>query len=287
MSRRTIEHRRRGLKEIRDVMSSVKSLAYIETRKLGRVMNAQREISSHVRRAAQDLLSFYPDILPEASPKTRILVAVGTERGFCGDFNQQILAEIEHRQVEAGGDALHLVAVGHKLQSLLESRSDLHASFIEGANVAQEVPAVLDHIVAALDMQRWSLDVVGVSGLYHAGHGELEERHMLPPFEECRNAPPEHAHPPLLNLPPADVLLNLAEHYLLACLHEILYTSLLVENQSRVTHLTAAVNHLDDKLTSLTHQSNALRQEEITEEIEVILLNSAEILGSWTDRDPQ
>jgi F-type H+-transporting ATPase subunit gamma len=75
-------------------------------------------------------------------------------------------------------------------------------------------------------------------------------------------------------------LLDLAEHYLLACLHEILYTSLLVENQSRVTHLTDAVNHLDDKLASLAHQSNALRQEEITEEIEVILLNSAEIVGS-------
>jgi F-type H+-transporting ATPase subunit gamma len=282
MSRRTIEHRRRSLKEIRDVMSSVKSLAYIETRKLGRIMSAQREISAQVRRVAQDLLSFYPEILPDATPKTRVLLAIGTERGFCGDFNQRVLAEIERHRANADTEVFSLVAVGHKLRGLLESRPELgeRASFIEGANVAQEVPAVLDRIVDSLDTQHPSLGVVGVLGLHHSARGEIEERHILPPFEECRDIRPEHAHAPLLNSPPGEVLLDLAEHYLLACLHEILYTSLLVENQSRVTHLTDAVNHLDDKLASLAHQSNALRQEEITEEIEVILLNSAEIVGS-------
>jgi F-type H+-transporting ATPase subunit gamma len=278
MSRRTLEHRRRGLKEIRDVMGSVKSLAYIETRKLGRVMSAQREISAQVRHAAADLLSFYPEILPAAAPAAHILIAVGTERGFCGDFNQRILAEIARRRAEAAADALHIVAIGHKLESLLEARAVKlgRTSFIAGANVAQEVPSVLDRIVAAIDTLRQSVDVVGVSGIYLNGRGELEERHVLPPFEECRNTPQEHAHPPILNLPPARVMLDLAEHYLLACLHEILYTSLLAENQSRVSHLTDAVNHLDEKLASLAHRSNALRQEEITEEIEVILLNTAE-----------
>ena len=42
-------------------------------------------------------------------------------------------------------------------------------------------------------------------------------------------------------------------------------------------HLEGAVEHLEDKAKELTSQSNALRQEEIIEEIEVILLSSTNI----------
>jgi F-type H+-transporting ATPase subunit gamma len=37
------------------------------------------------------------------------------------------------------------------------------------------------------------------------------------------------------------------------------------------------VQHLDDKSANLLHQSNALRQEEIIEEIEVILLSASSL----------
>jgi len=40
--------------------------------------------------------------------------------------------------------------------------------------------------------------------------------------------------------------------------------------------LEGAVKHLDDKSEELSRQCNALRQEEIIEEIEVILLSSSD-----------
>ena len=48
----------------------------------------------------------------------------------------------------------------------------------------------------------------------------------------------------------------------------------MAENHRRLQHLEAAIKHLDDHVVSLRRKSQIYRQEEITEEIEVILLNT-------------
>ena len=49
------------------------------------------------------------------------------------------------------------------------------------------------------------------------------------------------------------------------------------ENRRRMTHLEGAVRHLGEETGDLAWQCNALRQEKFIEEIEVILLSSANI----------
>ena len=51
----------------------------------------------------------------------------------------------------------------------------------------------------------------------------------------------------------------------------------------RVTHLEGTVKHLDDESAEMARRSNTLRQEEIVEEIEVILL-SAVSLGEQREK---
>jgi F-type H+-transporting ATPase subunit gamma len=60
-------------------------------------------------------------------------------------------------------------------------------------------------------------------------------------------------------------------------LHALLYASMMMENHDRVRHLDGAVRHIDDQSEDLARQCNALRQEEIIEEIEVILLSAASV----------
>jgi F0F1-type ATP synthase gamma subunit len=60
----------------------------------------------------------------------------------------------------------------------------------------------------------------------------------------------------------------------------------MAENRNRVTHLEGAANHLDDELNELARQYNTLRQEEIIEEIEVILLSAGSLEESWHKRKP-
>jgi F-type H+-transporting ATPase subunit gamma len=87
--------------------------------------------------------------------------------------------------------------------------------------------------------------------------------------------------PPRLNLRPVQRLPKLVDHYLTAVLHEVLYSSLLAENQRRLLHMDGAMRRIENDLAQLKTRYNALRQEEIIEEIEVILL-SAEAVAADT-----
>jgi len=53
----------------------------------------------------------------------------------------------------------------------------------------------------------------------------------------------------------------------------MLYSSLIAEHHHRLRHLDAALRRLDERTRGLELRRNLLRQEEITEEIELILLN--------------
>jgi F-type H+-transporting ATPase subunit gamma len=57
-------------------------------------------------------------------------------------------------------------------------------------------------------------------------------------------------------------------------LHELFYSALLAENERRLQHLEGALRRVDRKREALTLRGKALRQEEITEEIEIILLST-------------
>jgi F-type H+-transporting ATPase subunit gamma len=67
-------------------------------------------------------------------------------------------------------------------------------------------------------------------------------------------------------------LSELTGHYLHAALNEVLYESLMAENRQRQAHMDRALQRLDDDCARLRLAYNTQRQEEITEEIEILLL---------------
>ena len=83
----------------------------------------------------------------------------------------------------------------------------------------------------------------------------------------------------MLNLPPLDLFSKVLDQYLYAILHEVLYSALLAENRRRLVHMENALDHIEEQRAGLRLRYNALRQEEITEEIEVILLSAEAISG--------
>ena len=283
--RRKLEQHRHSLKEIRDIMNSMKTLAYMETRKLTRFLDAQRAVVQSIEDVAADLLSFYPETLPEVKETKAVYLLLGSERGFCGDFNHALLRHLELVLQDHDANNPILLAIGRKLSMLLEDDSRVTA-FLDGAGVAEEATSLLNQLVRTLTTLQEKHGVLSVYCLYHGGEDGIVMQRLLPPFHELMQRPPRYPHPPLLNLEPAEFLIELTEQYLFAALFELLYTSLMAENHNRVAHLEGAVKHLDDESSKLTRQSNAMRQEEIIEEIEVILL-SATSLGERPEQIDQ
>jgi F-type H+-transporting ATPase subunit gamma len=271
--RRDLEQHRHTLTEIRGIMNSMKTLAYLETRKLARFLDAQQAVVSSIEAAAADLLGFHPEILPEAQAATPVFLLIGTERGFCGDFNHALLRHLESTP-QAGSPAdPAIIAIGRKLHTLLDRDARVVAR-VDGAAVVEEITAVLNRLADEIITLQQQHEALKVFCICHDSEDSVVMQRLIPPFEGFAHKPESFPHPPLLNLSPVALLAALTDQYLFAALHAMLYTSLMMENHHRVTHLEGAVKHLDNQSEDLARQSNILRQEEIIEEIEVILLSA-------------
>jgi F-type H+-transporting ATPase subunit gamma len=266
------------LEEIRSILNSMKNLALIEIHKLARFQTMQGQVVTNIENAAMDFLDFYP--FPAAEDNaTPICILVGAERGFCGDFNESLINTIASEAYSG------IIAIGNRLcNRLVDNPLEVVAS-IEGANVAEEVPAILNRlidIISSLPVSRGDINratnaaaTLQLTVVYHDNSpSQINQRQILPPFPQQQQRTLGYGNPPVLNLEPGDFFSDLTDHYLFAVLHEIFYISLMAENQRRLQHLEGAVKHLDDETVNLRRKSQIYRQEEITEEIEVILLNS-------------
>jgi len=277
--RRMLEQHRQKLEEVRGIMNSMKILAHMEVRKLTHFLDAQRAVIIHIESVATDFISAYPEALPPPDKSRQVYLLLGSERGFCGDFNESLLMQMESHIDENNTNTPQLIATGRKLCAQLEKDSRVVA-FIDSANMVEEAKKTLLQIIKALAQLQTDGGTPSLTVIYHDPDREqVITSEVLPPFEKLRAVAPQFSQPPLLNLPQQEFLAELIDHYLFAALHEILYISLMAENLRRVRHLEGAVQHLDDKSEELMRQCNALRQEEIIEEIEVILLSTVSLDG--------
>jgi F-type H+-transporting ATPase subunit gamma len=273
--RRDLEAHRKTLDEIREIMNSMKSLAYMETRKLMGLLNAQHAVIEGIEALAADFLGFYPDTLVLDESTTRVFVLIGSERGFCGDFNESVVRHLDTQVVQSAPEPPFIIAAGRRLHRLLENKPQLSA-IVDGASTAEEVPDVISRLVEAITSLQMRYGPLSVRVLNHSLDAtEIDASRLVPPFEQFKNGQQPFPYPPMLNLQPQDFFLELTDQYVFAALHEALYASLMAENDRRVRHLEGAVRNLDDRSTDLRRKCNALRQEEIIEEIEVILLSTS------------
>lgn len=268
--RSELQARLRTLDEIRSIIASLKTLALLETRKLSRFSDAQAEALQVLRGALGGFAAAFPvaDWQPECAG--RLLVTVGSERGFCGGYNAALVDAMQ--RVTVAEPETRLIVVGHKLAGHLPPNMT-PAAILEGASVAEDVEACLVRISEAIaGEQSRSAVRLACTILYATPDNERPEQRLLFPVQARPGAPQPAA--PVLNLPPREVFLALLDQALEMELQGALYRALYTENQRRMAHLEGALEHLDRQRIEFTLRGNALRQEEITEEIEVILLSA-------------
>ncbi len=263
------------LKEIRSILNSMKNLAFMEIHKLQRFKTLQSQVVANIEHAALDFLNFYPDLVEAEQGTTHIGILLGAERGFCGDFNESLINAVAN-QAYTG-----IIAVGSRLCNRLEGINPEVMAMLEGANVAEEIPEIINRLLDAIsslpdsEAGNKAVSPFRLTVIYHDDAGNrISRRQLLPPFPQHPERTSHYRNPPVLNLEPGEFFADLVDHYLFAALHEIFYISLMAENNSRLQHLEGAVKHLDDETVKLQRKSQIYRQEEITEEIEVILLNA-------------
>lgn len=267
---RSVENQREQLGELRGIIGSMKTLSQLELHKLGGLSEGHRAMAQMLQRAVTDFLHFHPQ--PRPAGGRRLWLLLGAERGFCGDFNEALIRRLLQECPDCRQRPQQVLAVGRKLWLRLEEQLPGVVA-LPGASVSEELPQALAQVVAGIHEQLASQQADALQLLSHGDEqGAVESRSLLPPAA-ADDSPPLRT-PPLLQLSPERFFAEFLQHYLYLGLSEAFTLSLLMENRYRVQHLEGAVRRLDERLEDLASRARALRQEEITEEIETILLGS-------------
>jgi F-type H+-transporting ATPase subunit gamma len=274
--RRKLRHLLQQLSETRGIIEAMKNLAVVEIHKLDRRLENQQQMVQDLEQMAADLLGFHPYTLARDGGHRDIWLLFGSERGFCGDFNESIIDNLLKQLTAQNGPPV-LIPIGSKLCQRLDGDPRV-TRFIEGADVTEEVTRILNTIIQHINDLQTRYGNCYVFTLYHhAETGQLTCSQLLPPFKQLPATGQRYGTPPVLNIAPDILFQALMDHYLFTALHEIAYMSLMAENYSRIQHMTGALHRLDERVDDVMRKYHIRRQEEITEEIEVILLNATNI----------
>lgn len=264
------------LRELREVMTAMKNISQIETHRLRRFLSTQRMVVESVERITADFLSHWPQPLELPANAPVVCLVVGSERGFCGDFNVAVRRALDEEFGASADRRAAVIPMGRKLAVKLEGDARVGA-VLESPSVADEVQTVLVRLVDALG----GLKIMGepfsplsLVVIHHEWKDQSSRVRVSRPLQSLGAGGPKYGLPPVLNLTPERMFAELVHHYLLADLQGILYQSLMAEHQQRLQHLEGAIQRLDRQCAELTRRGYALRQEEITEEIELILLSA-------------
>ncbi|MEH6626892.1 MAG: FoF1 ATP synthase subunit gamma [Motiliproteus sp.] len=286
-NQRALRSQIQRLGDIGAIMTAMKNLAFMETCKLERHLQAQSRMVEQIKQSAQICISHFPEALPNGNhqdqPGQQLWLLIGSERGFCGDFNQRLAQQTEAQlqQIEPQG----VVTLGYRLNQRAMSGVETVAQ-LAGANAIEETENILILLTQTLSELQQQRGPFQLRVLFnHPDSSQISSQALLPPFQDLNQTAPQGI-APLINMAPETLLLGLGEHYLFVRLQHILYLSLMAENQLRIAHLQGAIKKLEKRSVDLQRKMNRLRQESIVEEIEIILINQSTLNSPTTADKP-
>lgn len=239
--RREIEARLVLFDELSGILGAMRSFALAELRRVVKREAAQQQVVQALAEALNDVA----DILPETSDKSTIPDAgksdndiwllFGSVRGFCGSFNEDVMAFWRNQTGEQGP----LILLGERLHTMVGDRERLQC--VDGAEGSLDAATVIDRILTSITELRGNNDQFSLWACIRDEQGARGQRLWPLPVEQRTRC----GYPPLTHAPLTDIAANITEHYLFHSLLALLLRSIKVENHMRLIQMETALRHLE------------------------------------------
>lgn len=271
-----LQARMGSLEEIVSILNAMKNLSLVEITKVSRLYLNQQELLQAAEFAIADFQRFFGTAGSETPDGPSLYILIGSERGFCGGFNEAI----QQKSASEGASQAKakLIVVGRKLALKFAGDARVVVA-LDGPNTTEEISSVISALAGELARfggTNWKI-------VYNSYSNEGARVEVKSPFDFAKpGANPHFDFPPLLNLPASELRPQLFEQYLFALFHGIFYLSFMAENHERLRHMDGALNKIREEEQRLKQLWNSLRQETITEELELIMLNVVDPAGPST-----
>jgi F-type H+-transporting ATPase subunit gamma len=266
-----VEGRIGTVRQLNAVISAMRGIAAARSREARARLEGVRAYSSAVGTAIGTALNLVSD---RGSPpsggdqrETHLLIVLCGEQGFAGSFNDRVL---DKAAGHLGSSPVEILLVGDR-GAIVAAERGLAVSLVAPMVLhTEEVPALANRITEALYQRIESKHATRVTVIHAipgpSGSIEIVARALLP-FDFTRFHMTPARIPPIVTLPPEQLLDHLAEEYVYAELCAAVMLSYAAENEARMQAMIAARSNVERKLTELIGSYRNLRQEEITAEI--------------------
>lgn len=279
-----------SLDEIGSIMTAMRNLSLLEVNKIIKFSSCLENSISTVKEVGEDFLNFYPEFYSRLQiTKPLIYILIGSERGFCGHFNDNILDMVESLRTTTSEFDVKFIIVGRKLAAKFSNEIRV-AKVVDSPNTAEEIPNTIYNLMKSVEQlsseMSIKLDPTLWAILFNEEKKNILEAESWHPFVEFKNKSKYlSSQKPLLNFAPEIFVTDFVEQYIYSMLNFIFYKSFIAENYLRSRHLEAALQRLDEKVIKLKRSLNILRQEEITQEIQVIMLSAEAVMREIKSKD--
>ena len=291
-SQTQIEKQIQTIEGLRDIISSMRSLAAIYLSRTEERLAGMRAYADTVGHAIEDCLVGREIALPESEGKGSAILAFFSEQGLCGRFNE-VMAEaaVEHARSVPSPDstgtaccAPTFIVVGRRGPALLRRASLDILAELPSTTSPDGQDAVI-HQVAKTVLEFVTRRTFGRLYLLYARYlspGKIEPRfeRVLPlDLAQWRDPKAPRTSPPHLGLPRVRLLSELVNEYAFISLFRAMTESLAGENGMRLQSMEAAKSNIDETLEDLQLHARIQRQNDITEEL-LDVVSGAEALQS-------
>lgn len=255
----------RQLDAVVNAMRGIAAARARQSRALLPAACAYAQIAARAIGQAGRLSAAWPAQVATPRGTNRIVILFGAEQGFAGAFPERIL----DAAAEDSGGADRFI-IGSRSLSLATERGWRPVWHARLPSRASTIAQLATTIMEALSDRLVDEEATSVALLFprwRTGQTIGIVRRGLFPFDPATFALLEAGPAPLVNLPPAQLMAQLAREHVFAQLCEAGLEAFAAENEARMEAMAAASLNIQRRLGGLVAQERVIRQEEITAEV--------------------
>lgn len=267
-----------SMESIHSVVHTMKTLSVINA---APYEQAARAIEAYHETVLEGLHAFLsstgPVTFERSATGTRVVIALGTDHGLCGSYNE-VIADCLRAHMEAqAGEKTTILCVGAQMADALKERGlDIHELFFPAASVdgiGRLANLLTQHLDAAQTGPSGQDIAVDLAYLARAAAGgqapQLVQLLPLDPefLQDLQAKPWQSRSLPTFSMPSGDLFKALVRAHIFASLVRAATEAMVTENAARLALMQQAEQSVEDRLEAFKSEANALRQSGITTEL--------------------
>lgn len=272
----SLTHRTDTLRSIRGIVRTMKTMSAINTQPYEQAANSITTYRDIVLTALQAFMHKHGPLPHDKSlTSTPVIVALGSDHGLCGNYNEIIAAEVASQTSTHVSN--RIICVGAQMEDALKGLGLSPEPALLPPATADGLGRLASELVANLDDidQSPGVDTIDATLVYtrRAEQGQQfpVSQCLLPVdqslLDRLADAPWISNSLPQFNPPAEELLAALIRNLLFADLYCAAAEALVTENSARLERMQQAEHAVDERLEELSSETRTVRQSEITTEL--------------------